>query len=1515
MELDWNKCVICQQDKPEPLKCPMHGPASSCEKLNIYSAFLANVEEFRDLNALPTRICFAENVSAANLVTHCASWHKSCHLKYNNSKLTKARKRKAKSMDDLEQSSRRPSKRQTVNFDSCVFCVKGHEEGDLHQVSTFDADSNIRSMVTELQDTELLARIDGGDLIAQETKYHLKCLTSLRNRYRSHVRKLNQEEDKAHTAEENMNISRVFVELVSYIEKTVQSGTSLFKLSEIHFLYMNRLKDFGISKGFNRTRLKERLLEHFPEADEQYDGRNTIITFNKAVESILREALKERDFSEDANILAKAAKIIRNDIFNHGNFKFAGCFPSNCQENSVPSSLKLLISLIVNGPNLKDQDQCETQACLTVGQAIVYNTKKRASDSCAVKTRHSPDREPPLPIYVGLNIHQVTRSKKLIQQLYHIGICISYDRVLEIEDGIATAVSKQFEEEGVVAPGCLRKRLLTFSALDNLDHNPSSTTAMDAFHGTGISLFQFPTGADPGENRPPVTASPSRTKQHHLPDSYAVVPAVALKASSVQVPVLPATTNLQPLQTCLEEDRPVPTTSVEPQQTCLDEAKAKEERWVEHALTLLEKGELTSEDVLTWAAYHASQQPPSEDPPALCALLPLFYEKAATPAMVKHGMDVQRQAIQYLNPGQIPVTTFDQPLFALAKLVQWKWPVTHGESVHVVMLGGLHVEMALWNTLGDLLEASGWTTALIEADVASSGTADSFLKVSHLTRTRHAHQVTLLTLQKLQRDAFLQSEDYVSEETWRSDMLKRSPTFMFWDLILRYETLILIFVRAHREKNFPLYVHVLEELTPLFFALDHVNYSRWMPVHIRDMKNLPGPIKDEFEQHGHWVISKTNKRFSAIPMDQAHEQENAFVKGSGGCIGLTENPVAFRRWMLAGPELARLQRQFEEEYLPDTKLSSQHFQNHEHGHAAQKAFLKQVTSLFKTIQIMGNPFLDDFPELVTLDSRNCLDESVSIALYVLEETGKKQYQDFVKTVLEDCTASIHHPIKRNSLALYKRPKPKAISKQGKKIEMLQNNVALFSQLYISMQSREGDLKEFFAHEIQSFPPSLSDLGKLYLPGTKSDILSCIEQPDQEVSDPPSMYDCTVLDGAVIVHILSTKAATTFSEYAEQVFIPYLLDQLQSSSRVDVVWDTYLSDSLKESTREKRGKGLRRKVFSQTKLPGNWMDFLRDSTNKKELFAFLTARVVEFTFPPNKAVHITSGVSVVSLGHNGAAMPDCNHEEADTRIVVHLLHALEHGMTTIKVRTADSDVIAILVGAFFDLTSTQPSVDIWAAFGTGKSFRFYSISDICASIGEQRARALPVFHALSGCDTTSAFRGKGKKSVWQAWQAYDEVTETFCFLAAHPFEHLNVDSDHFQRIERLIVVLYDKTSPLCLVNEAREELFCRKNRSIDNIPPTQNALLHHTQRAVYQAGIWTTSTQVYQVVPPPSEFSWSKAPSARTWLPVWITVPEVSKACSQLIKCSCKGNCIRCKCAKANLACSPLCSCKCNQESS
>ena len=72
----------------------------------------------------------------------------------------------------------------------------------------------------------------------------------------------------------------MFVELTNYIEKAVDSGTLLFKLSEIHSLYVNRLKDLGIHKLVNKTRLKVNLLKHFAEAQEQHDGK-TLLLFSK----------------------------------------------------------------------------------------------------------------------------------------------------------------------------------------------------------------------------------------------------------------------------------------------------------------------------------------------------------------------------------------------------------------------------------------------------------------------------------------------------------------------------------------------------------------------------------------------------------------------------------------------------------------------------------------------------------------------------------------------------------------------------------------------------------------------------------------------------------------------------------------------------------------------------------------------------------------------------------------------------------------------------------------------------------------------------------------------------------------------------------------------------------------------------------------------------------------------------------------------------------------------------------
>ncbi|CAB3995762.1 Hypothetical predicted protein, partial [Paramuricea clavata] len=224
----------------------------------------------------------------------------------------------------------------------------------------------------------------------------------------------------------------------------------------------------------------------------------------------------------------------------------------------------------------------------------------------------------------------------------------------------------------------------------------------------------------------------------------------------------------------------------------------------------------------------------------------------------------------------------------------------------------------------------------------------------------------------------------------------------------------------------------------------------------------------------------------------------------------------------------------------------------------------------------------------------------------------------------------------------------------------------------------------------------------------------------------------------------------------------------------------------------------------------------------ELFEFLSSKVADCSISPECSVHITAGEHVTCVGRL-IEMSSCNHEEADTRIVVHVKHALENGAKSIQVRTVDTDVVVALTGVFHDLSQINADLDLWVAFG---------------------------------CDTTSAFGGKGKKSFWQSWNAYEEVTDAFVHLAiSHPFEHLDLHSESFQRIERLVVVVYDKTSNAKNVCSARMELFSQKSQAVDKIPPTQNALLQHIWRAVYQAGISRTCMLSQQTNPCSTAYAW------------------------------------------------------------
>ena len=379
---------------------------------------------------------------------------------------------------------------------------------------------------------------------------------------------------------------------------------------------------------------------------------------------------------------------------------------------------------------------------------------------------------------------------------------------------------------------------------------------------------------------------------------------------------------------------------------------------------------------------------------------------------------------------------------------------------------------------------------------------------------------------------------------------------------------------------------------------------------------------------------------------------------------------------------------------------------------------------------------------------------------------------------------------------------------------------------------------------------------------------------------------------------------TFSGYAEQSFLPYVKTQLRHVKRVDIAWDEYVENSLKATTRSDRGAGVRRRVAANNQLPGNWKEFLRVDENKRELFKFLAESTSSLQV--EKQVISTYGKQVLTtLPRNDiSSLAPCSHEEADTRMLLHVQDALQQGHKKILLRTVDTDVLVLAV-AFLQQVTDLEHLDLWVAFGTGNNFRYIAAHEIATKLGPEVSKALPVFHAFAGCDTVSCFGGRGKKTALEAWKSYLDVTDAFLALAHKPLE---VSSRCVEHLERFVVLMYDRTSSKTSVNDARKQLFAQKGRALDAIPPTRAALVEHAKRAAYQAGhCWGQALVPSPVLPSPQEWGWTMGDGI--WKPFWTTLPDVTKSCQELVRCGCKKGCQgRCSCTKAGLRCTALCTC-------
>ena len=310
------------------------------------------------------------------------------------------------------------------------------------------------------------------------------------------------------------------------------------------------------------------------------------------------------------------------------------------------------------------------------------------------------------------------------------------------------------------------------------------------------------------------------------------------------------------------------------------------------------------------------------------------------------------------------------------------------------------------------------------------------------------------------------------------------------------------------------------------------------------------------------------------------------------------------------------------------------------------------------------------------------------------------------------------------------------------------------------------MEEFFSHETLQYPPALARSSGMRS-GNKSDLVKCIQPLSyiETVSNQPKV-PAVVLEGSVLVSLAKPKKNQSFKDYATDVFYPQIRKQMNeySAQQVDIVFDTYKDQSLKASTRVKRGKRIRRKVLDKSVSLTNWRSFLRLDQNKTESFRYLSTTIIQHGVREDVIMICAYDDTCISSSNelDLSNLTPCNHEEADTRVFLHVKDMTKQGHRKMVIRTVEADVLVLAVSVYEQLQEEME--ELWLDFGAGKNRKFFPIHETLEHIGECKARGLPFFHAFTGCDQVSFLSHVTKSAAWKVWNLFDGVTPIFAALS-------------------------------------------------------------------------------------------------------------------------------------------------------
>ena len=509
-----------------------------------------------------------------------------------------------------------------------------------------------------------------------------------------------------------------------------------------------------------------------------------------------------------------------------------------------------------------------------------------------------------------------------------------------------------------------------------------------------------------------------------------------------------------------------------------------------------------------------------------------------------------------------------------------------------------------------------------------------------------------------------------------------------------------------------------------------------------------------------------------------------FIFLSGGCTGFSTNINAVKRWEINATYRAALRTCFHHHLNYSKK-------KYQHPDFNQAQIKKDQQAVHEILHIISTTFIDPLSAQPLM--------SISIGILVSDKVTHDMLsaKDLVKIAMEEFVCDrlgkerakcFYDPIKLMKLGTFATMNKTKNCKVNSRIVPLQAMKDLFAKISFVAQIRSIDMRSIFQFPLGPLSWALAEpIGSLKKT-SKAALLHKLEgkvHPIESIQGPHML----IVDG--MAYVQQTKVA-------DKTFGHFALDLLQRilvigvwATRIDVIFDDYHHSSIKniERSRWSARNLLFQSIVSST-ASKQWGLFCQVAKTK---FICNEWRKEEYRNKiRQKDLYVMDGVEVIKLSSTAITTIkelNSNHEETDTRMVSHANHASSDS-NPIVIASPDTDVFVICL-AFQHIINS----DIFFLTGVKNSRRTIDISavaenifvtfNLCKALKEMIMESLIGLHSFIGCDTTSAFAGRGKVKPLTLMLKDQDYVETFSLLG----KEIHLQEELIVQIKRFVCHMY------------------------------------------------------------------------------------------------------------------------------